>query len=133
MRILVDTNILISAFVLTSPRILALMDTLAQEHTIVLPSYGLKELRRVTWRKFPQKERQLEQFLCELPFERTETPAVIDVESYPDLRDRKDLPILLSAILADVDILLSGDADFAPLDLHRPEILTPRAFCEKYG
>ena len=49
-----------------------------------------------------------------------------------EIRDPKDLPILVSAINEDVDILLSGDTDFAPLDLEHPEVLTPRGFVEKY-
>jgi predicted nucleic acid-binding protein len=31
-----------------------------------------------------------------------------------------------------VDILISGDADFAPLEMERPEILTPKEFVDKY-
>ena len=41
--------------------------------------------------------------------------------------------MLVSALNEDVDVLLSGDTDFAPLEMKRPEILTPRAFMEMYG
>jgi len=60
------------------------------------------------------------------------TPEKINPADYPDIRDIKDLPILVSAIKEDVDVLISGDADFAPLDMKHPEILTPREFVEKY-
>lgn len=46
--------------------------------------------------------------------------------------DKKDLPILVSAILGDIDILITGDKDFARIEIDRPEILTPREFVEKY-
>jgi len=133
MRILLDTNILISTFVLDSPRMLALIDAVTRSHTLVLPSYVVGELRDVVQRKFPHKLRQAERFLLELPCELFETPAHLDASQYPGLRDPKDLPVLASAIAADVDVLLSGDDDFAPLDLRRPETLTPRKFLEKYG
>jgi len=133
MRILLDTNILISAFALNSPRMLALIDAITQQHTLVIPSYVTQELLEVTRRKFPLKVQQAEQFLLELPCEHFETPAKLDASSYPDLRDPKDLPVLASAIEADVDILLSGDGHFAPLDMTRPETMTPAQFLAKYG
>jgi predicted nucleic acid-binding protein len=61
------------------------------------------------------------------------TPEKIDKAEYPGIRDVKDLPILASSIIEDVDVLISGDGDFAPLDIKRPEILTPKQYVEKYG
>jgi predicted nucleic acid-binding protein len=133
MRILLDTNVLVSAFVLNSPRMLALIDAITLNHTLVLPGYVAGELRDVVREQFPQKTRQTEAFLRDLPYEPFETPANPDPGQYPGLRDPKDLPVLASAIAADVDVLLSGDGDFAPLDLRRPEVLTPRQFLEKYA
>jgi len=34
--------------------------------------------------------------------------------------------------LEDVDILITGDKDFAAVDIDRPEILTPTEFLSKY-
>jgi putative PIN family toxin of toxin-antitoxin system len=133
MRVMLDTNILISAAVLSSRYILPLLNELAERHTIVLSTYVLDELKRVTREKFPGKNAVVERFLRELPFELTYTPEIIDQLKYPDIRDAKDLPILVTAINEDVDVLLSGDDDFAPLDMERPEVLTPRNFMEKYG
>lgn len=132
MRIMIDTNVLISAFVLSSSYLLRMVDCITEHHTIVLPTYVLDELKRVTKRKFPAKYDFLEFFLRELPFELVYTPEKIDKSKYPDIRDAKDLPILVSAIIEDVDVLISGDADFAPLELEHPEILTPKGFVEKY-
>jgi putative PIN family toxin of toxin-antitoxin system len=129
---MLDTNILISGFVLSSAHMLRLIEQIAEHHTIVLCTYVLDELKRVTKLKFPAKYDLLEAFLSELPFELTYTPEKIDVAKYPDIRDAKDLPVLVSAIAEDVDVLLSGDADFAPLDMKRPEILTPREFLDSY-
>ena len=133
MRVMLDTNVLISAAVLSSRYILLLLDELAERHTIVLSTYVIDELKKVTLAKFPNKRSIIEQFLRELPFELTYTPDTILQTEYPGIRDAKDLPILVTAINEDVDVLVSGDNDFAPLDLERPEVLTPRAFYEKYG
>lgn len=48
------------------------------------------------------------------------------------MRDVYDYPILATAILEDVDVLISGDKDFAAVDTDRPEILTPTEFLSKY-
>jgi len=132
MRIMIDTNVLISAFVLYSSYLIRMVNNITERHTIVLPTYVLDELKRVTMRKFPEKYGLLESFLRELPFELVYTPERIDKTKYPDIRDEKDLPILVSAIIEDVDILISGDEDFAPIEIEYPEIMTPKRFVEKY-
>ncbi len=48
------------------------------------------------------------------------------------IRDESDYPILYTAILEDVDILITGDKDFLDIEIERPEILTPAQFLEKY-
>lgn len=60
------------------------------------------------------------------------TPTEIDKDIYPKIRDKKDYPILASAIIADVDVFITGDKDFGGLDLERPEIMTITAFEQKY-
>ena len=133
MRVMVDTNVLISAAVLSSQYLLSVLDELAENHTVVLSTYVIDELKRVTQEKFPSKNEVVERFLIELPYELVYTPEKIDPTHYPNIRDEKDLPVLVSAIRDDVDVLLSGDKDFAPLDMERPEVLTAKAFLDKYG
>jgi len=98
----------------------------------VLSSYVLDELKDVIRDKFPKKYAELDIFLTSLPFEYVYTPDILDETKYPALRDSGDLPVLASAIMADVDILLTGDKDFAGLELDRPAILTPAQFVEQY-
>ncbi|GBF33744.1 hypothetical protein DCCM_2854 [Desulfocucumis palustris] len=50
----------------------------------------------------------------------------------PKIRDEKDKPVLLSAITADVNVLITGDKDFTGIDVDRPEILTPTEFLDRY-
>jgi putative PIN family toxin of toxin-antitoxin system len=129
---MIDTNVLISAFVLSSSHLLRMVESIAERHTIVLPTYVLDELKQVTKRKFPEQYGLLESFLRELTFELVYTPEKIDKSKYPAIRDVKDLPILVSAMLEDVDVLISGDADFAAVEIEHLEILTPKGFVEKF-
>jgi predicted nucleic acid-binding protein len=85
----------------------------------------------VVQRKFPDKKKVLEEFLKELPFELSYTPKNID-NSLFEIRDKKDYPILYSAIVEEVDIFITGDQDFSSVDINKPEILTPREFLDKY-
>jgi putative PIN family toxin of toxin-antitoxin system len=132
MRVALDTNILFSAFVLSSHYLLQLIDALTERHTIVLSTYVIDELKRITKHKFPAQYDCLETFLYELPFELVYTPEKIDEAKYPHIRDPHDLPILASAILADADILLTGDNDFAVVEIKRPKVMRAREFLEKY-
>lgn len=43
-----------------------------------------------------------------------------------------DYPVLYTAIIEDVDILVTGDKDFSNVQIEKPEILTPGEFAEKY-
>lgn len=40
--------------------------------------------------------------------------------------------MLYTAILEDVDVLVTGDRDFADIDIEKPEIMTPAEFIEKF-
>jgi predicted nucleic acid-binding protein len=52
-------------------------------------------------------------------------------EYMPDIRDEKDKPVLAAAIIADVDIIVSGDYDFSAINIERPEILSPAQLLER--
>ena len=54
----------------------------------------------------------------------------MDLTEYPDLRDPDDLPILLSAIEAKCDCLLSGDKDLQVLTSTPLRIVSPAEFIE---
>ena len=130
MRIMLDTNVLISMLVFKSFN--AVIDKITQKHSIVLCSYVIDELHEVIERKFPNKQKDIEKFLMKLPFELVYTPKTIEEHDLFKIRDVDDEKVLYSAIIADVDILLTGDKDFSDIEIEKPEILTPGAFLEKY-
>lgn len=45
---------------------------------------------------------------------------VLHEKKYPKIRNIHDLPVLVSAILSDVDILLTGDKDFEDVKIDSP-------------
>lgn len=130
MRIMLDTNVLISMMVFKSFN--AVIDKITQKYSIVLCSYVIDELHEVIERKFPNKQKDIEKFLMKLPFELVYTPKTIEEHDLFKIRDVDDEKVLYSAIIADVDILLTGDKDFSDIEIEKPEILTPSAFLEKY-
>ena len=80
-------------------------------------------------KKFPNKVGVVDTFLAKMNYEYVYTPDILD-ETLFEIRDVKDYPVLYTAILEDVDILVTGDSDFRDVD--KPEILTPTEFMERY-
>lgn len=131
MRIMLDTNVLISVFVFKSKTLNQVIETILLEHKLVLSSFVVDELKTVVARKFENKTRELDKFLTVLPYELVYTPEIMD-ESLFEIRDKMDYPVLYTAIIEDVDILVTGDKDFSEVDVEKPEILTPSEFLKKY-
>lgn len=130
MRIMIDTNILLSALVFNSAHMSDLLEYIAEKHTLVIGSYVIEEFNAVVTRKSLSYKNVLDSFLSKLSFEMAYTPTTW--ENAPDMRDEKDKPILASAIIADIDIFITGDKDFFGLNIERPEIFAPAEFIEKY-
>ena len=132
MRVMLDTNVLISALLFPSERMTKFFENLVVNHTMVLCSYVIDELHMVVERKFPNKADVVEKLLGRMSYELVYTPKTID-KVMLEIRDVKDYPVIYTAIFEEVDVLVTGDRDFEDLELKRPEILTPTAFMEKYG
>ncbi len=131
MRVMLDTNILVSMIFFPSIITRTFARSLSENHRIVLCDYVIEELRLVTERKFPNKMKDLNRFFVELPFDMVYTPRDRKVQMVPEIRDEKDSPILATALLEDVDVFVTGDKDFHVLDVKRPEILTMTEFLQK--
>lgn len=131
MRIMIDTNILISSLLFPSQQMNTLIYKITTEHQLILSSYVVDELLNVVRRKFENKLEAVDVLLSQLPYELVYTPA----QPKPGLfkiRDEKDYPVLYSAITEDVDVFITGDKDFDDLDLEKPEIISPTEFLKKY-
>ena len=131
MRIMLDTNVLISALLFPSQKFNSIMEYIFAEHELVLSSYVVEELKSVVRRKFPNREADIERLLFLMSFEYVYTPDEIDQELF-EIRDVKDYPVLFTAIIEDVDVLITGDKDFSDIVIEKPEIVTPAEFVERY-
>ena len=129
MKILVDTNILFSAVLFPrSKPSLALLHA-ARYHDMVLCDQNIRELRDILKRKAPRALPDAEVLLAELSYELI--PATYHAEKL--IRDAKDQPILNAAIVANVDVILTGDKDFLSLDMDRPLCMTVAQFLASEG
>jgi len=73
----------------------------------------------------------LDKLLLKMSYDLVYTPEEMDKTLF-NIRDSKDYPVLYTAIIEDVDVLVTGDKDFVDIKIDRPEILTPAAFISKY-
>lgn len=129
MKILVDTNILISALLFPRSKPAKALLYTSEQHDMVLCDRNLHELRDVLKRKAPNALPDAEVLLAELSYELI--PAAYHAQKL--IRDAKDQPILNAAIVADVDIISTGDKDFLSLDMEHPKCMTVAQFFESEG
>ena len=126
MRILIDTNILFSAILFPNSKLAKTVLYITSYHEVVLCDLNLFELREVLKRKHSDKLPDAEVFMAELSYELI--PAVYHTEKL--IRDAKDQPILNAAIIADVNIILTGDKDFLCLEMEHPKCMSIADFTE---
>lgn len=131
MRIMLDTNVLISALLFPGVKMDAMMNSIFTQHQLVLSSYVVDELKSVVRRKFSKKESTIEKLLMTMSFEYVYTPSEIESGLF-EIRDIMDYPVLYTAIIEDVDILITGDKDYADIDIEKPEIMNPTEFMERF-
>ena len=128
---MVDTNILFSAIIFPKGQAANAFTHCLLNHELVISTYVINELKQVIKKKKPEKLSAIDDFFEKLSFELEYTSDNIETELF-SIRDPKDYPVLYTAIIENVDILISGDKDFKDTDVTHPEILTPQEFLEKY-
>ena len=130
MRVLIDTNVLISAA-------LSAKGTPFQAYVKAAsyPNHGLiceqnvDEMKRIFNKKFPNRLTALDKFLSLALMTLELVPIPTDEDtSESQIRDVNDRPILRAAIHANADVLLTGDKDFLESGVKHPAILTPAEF-----
>lgn len=131
MRVMLDTNILISAFVFKSKKMYELIYKLSKEHEIIICSYTVEELKELIDTKFKVQPKELDEFLKEFPFTLVYSPMNVENTLF-EIRDKDDYIILHTAIIENVDVFITGDKDFDDIDIDKPEIMNVSEFLEKY-
>lgn len=132
MRVLIDTNVLISAALSANG-----VPFQAYVKAASYPNHGLiceqnvDEMKRIFNKKFPNRLSSLDKFLSVALMTLELVPIPIDEDiSEIQIRDVNDRPILRAAIHAKADVLLTGDKDFIDSGLKCPMIMTPAEFIE---
>lgn len=132
MKVMIDTNIFISAALFPNSRAAqALYKAMIEPYQPVTCDYVVDELHRKFREKFPNKMVEMEAFLFSAlqSIKVVQTPEkIINEESL--IRDEKDRPILRAALDAGADLFLTGDKDFLESSVTDPRIVSVSTFLE---
>lgn len=126
MKIMLDTNVLISAFVFGGKAGELLQNLFESEHYLYVSEYVNKEFKDKLKEKWPAKAEKVYSLYRKLDFVFCKST----VEELGILRDKKDIPVLSDAIYNDVDVLVTGDKDFFESDIKKPLIFSPTLLYE---
>lgn len=130
MRVMIDTNIFISAILFPNGKAsAALVKALLPPFVPVTCDYVIDELRRKFQEKWPNRITELDAFLFSSLsiIEIVKTPESI-AEDEKLVRDEKDRPILRAALDAGADLFLTGDKDFLESSIKDPRIISVADF-----
>ena len=130
MRVLIDTNVLVSA---------VLNPTGAPQNAIIMAStppniciicfQSIEEAYNTFQRKFPSKHFALIKFIASiLPFITLVTVPPQEISNEEHIRDKDDRTIYRAAVKAYADIILTGDKDLLESGITSPQIMTAREF-----
>ena len=131
MRVLIDTNILISAVLGGATPFAAYVKAVSYPNKGVICTQNINEIRRIFNRKFPKKILAMERFLAvALPvIEVVQVPEEATVEEMA-IRDVNDRGIMRAAIASKVDVILTGDKDFLESGVVHPKVVTAAEFLD---
>lgn len=128
MKIMLDTNVLISAFVFGGKVRETLIKLFETNCEIYVSEYVDDEFKRILYEKWTARAekiyalyRSMDFIFCSSTF-----------EILGHLRDEKDIPVLSDAIYHGADILLTGDKDFLDSGIKMPQIVSPSELLEKF-
>ena len=133
MRILIDTNILISCIVWPDSKPARAFIKAAYDcgNKAIISEHSIEELHRVFSRKFPGYVQDMADFLAKHINVLEIVPFL--TEQYEEeqlIRDVNDRPILRAAIHAKADILITGDKDFLSSGITSPKIMSASEFLD---
>lgn len=132
MRVMIDTNIFISAALFPKGTAAqALYKAMMPPYQPVICDYVIDEVHRKFQEKFPDKTIELEAFFfTAIPVFSIVTTPEEAVVAESQIRDPKDRPILRAALNAGADLFLTGDKDFLESSIVDPRIISVRSFLE---
>ncbi|PKM38820.1 MAG: putative toxin-antitoxin system toxin component, PIN family [Firmicutes bacterium HGW-Firmicutes-8] len=133
-RVFIDSNVLISAIRSGKSASGKLLELLIEKHYLVLCSYNITEVSKVIAQRFPDRLVYWDSFLSCQEYELVYTPSDPTNFKAPYIRDEKDIPVLVSAVIAQPDILITGDLDFHTREIREYfAVYTPADFLKCFG
>ena len=129
MRIVFDTNVLISAFLTTTGPSQHVFATALKRHTVIVSEYILEELEKKLIGKLQvpsERVRQAVDFLRKRAF-------LLDTARHSRIKfsDKKDIPLLALVEASKAHYFVTGDKKLLELKKHGPTLfLTPREAME---
>lgn len=121
MKIMLDTNVLISALIFggkTGKLMEMLFDS---EHELYVSEYIDQEFKDKLQIKWPNKAEKVYKLYRTLDIHFCESTQKLS----GTLRDEKDIPVLNDALYHGIDLILTGDKDFLEAGLQKPIIYSP--------
>lgn len=127
-RLVLDTNIFISAIALKSSNLRKLVDFSLEYFEVCLSGEILQELENKLRTKFTYSESEQRQ----IKLITQSSTQFFDLPNVPFARDPKDAHILALCQVSEAKYLITGDKDLLELHTHQNTlILSPREFIEK--
>lgn len=126
MKIMLDTNVLISALVFggQAGRLLGLL--FDSEHELYVSEYVDSEFKAKLEQKWASKAQKVYALYRKLDIHFCKSTTDV----LGELRDVKDIPVLSDARFHNMDLILSGDNDFLEAGLERPLVFSPAMMME---
>ena len=126
MKVLLDTNVLISAFIFGGSTKKLILSLFQKEYDLYVTDYVDQEFKEKLELKWPERAQIVYKLYHQLSFRFCESTT----EQLGELRDVKDIPVLSDALYHKVDIILTGDKDFLEAGLEEPVIFSPAMMLE---
>jgi len=107
-RVMADTNVMVSALLFPESLPARVLLHIADKHELVLCDHIVTELREVVSRKRPDLLGDIDVLLAQLAYD----PVIAPQKPSKLTQDPKDQPILNAACTAEVDVIVSGASIF---------------------
>jgi putative PIN family toxin of toxin-antitoxin system len=132
MRIMIDSNIVVSSLVFKSANMGKVIECICSEHELCIASCCMDEIRTLMSEKFSNAESTLDEFFAKVPHTLLQSPENPGNPLFK-IRDPNDYLVLHTAIIEQVDMLVTGDRDFFDVKIDRPEIIHPMDFLNRFS
>ncbi|MCL2025096.1 MAG: putative toxin-antitoxin system toxin component, PIN family [Coriobacteriia bacterium] len=128
MRVMIDTNVIISALMFPASKPADVLVCVAEEHELILCDYIVSEVEEKIAQKRPDLVSAVKVLFESMLYRCVPSTTF----SGHVISDPKDQPILNASLKGDVDVMVTGDKHFKKLNLERPQVMSPAEFLDTF-